>query len=117
MNCPRCQSELSERRVAVVSVQSCEHCGGLWCRPWDLPKLLNCDVAEIQQLTGEEEAAELGPIHCPQHGGMIGRLCSSVLAGPDFHAESQRRRGAENSIGMSDCVLREIEIFGGPFYA
>jgi hypothetical protein len=30
---------------------------------------------------------------------------------------TQRRRDAEMLIGISDCVLRDAEIFGGPFTA
>ncbi len=80
MNCPKCdQQSLVSRDVRGIQVDQCEQCGGVWCDPTELPKLLALGSAEAGQVArGRPDAGVSSRAgKCPRDGRPMIRVASA----------------------------------------
>lgn len=80
MKCPKCAGRsLSNSEVRGIQVEQCDHCGGIWCDPTELSRLLSIETRELKKLaSGRQEpliSARAGK--CPRDGTPMIRVASA----------------------------------------
>ena len=74
MNCPRCDTPLSEVKLEEVVLDRCMTCGGFWMDYTQLERILTRESSGLRELMNESGHAKSGeekPITCPRCGAPL----------------------------------------------
>ena len=85
MNCPKCEQQILVSRqvrgiqVDQFQVDQCQQCGGVWCDPTELAKLLALGTAEAGQVASGRPDARVSARagKCPRDGRKMIRVASA----------------------------------------